>query len=81
MRTIKENNDILKGFNCRITILPAMSKNIYSIMKVSENGNWFERLTGSDVLEIVMSSTDYLKISNKVNEIIKIRSTGSVSAK
>ena len=67
MKTIKENNKILKAFNCIINVLSSKDKNIYSIVKVSGKGNWFEKFIGSDVLGIVMASTDYLIICKKVD--------------
>ena len=81
MRTISQYNKILKSFNHKIFVFPTELNNIFSIVKVSGKGNFFERLVGTDVEDTVFTTTDYLKVCKQVNVIIKAHGTGLVGAK
>ena len=81
MRTLSQNNKILKKFNHKIFVFPTELYQIFSIVKVTGTGNFFERLVGTDVVETVFTSTDYLKVCKQANEIIKAHGTGLVGAK
>ncbi|MGJ7553389.1 hypothetical protein ACSFBI_05305 [Variovorax sp. RB3P1] len=81
MRTVRQNNKILKNFNHKIFVFPTEMNQIFSIVKVSGEGNYFERLLGTDVVDTVFTSTDYNKVCKHVNEIIKSYGSGLVGAK
>ena len=80
MRTVSQNNKILKNYNHRIFVFPTELNQIFSIVKVTGNGNFFERLVGTDVVETVLTTTDYNKVCKHVHEIIKAHGTGLVGA-
>lgn len=81
MRTISQNNKILKSFNHKIFVFPTEINQIFSIVKVTGTGNFFARLVGTDVVDTVLTTTDYTKVCKHVNEIIKAHGTGLVCAK
>ena len=81
MRSISENNKILRNFNHKIFVFPTELNQVFSIVKVTGKGNFFERLLGTDVVDTVLTTTDYLKVSKHVNEIIKENGNGLVGGK
>ena len=67
MRSISENNKILRNFNYKIFVFQNEFNKVFSIVKVSGKGNWFERLARSDVVTIVLALTSYLMVCKKLS--------------
>lgn len=80
MRTVRQNNKILKNYNHKIFVFPTELNQIFSIVKVTGKGNFFERFVGTDVVDTVFTTSDYNKVCKQVNEIIKAHGTGLVGA-
>ena len=81
MRTVSQNNKILKNYNHRIFVLPVNNQYIYEITRVKENASFFDKYKKDFVIESIMTTNDYLKVCNHVNEIIKAHGTGLVGAR
>jgi|GEM_PF-2875499 len=82
MKSVKEYNLALKPFNHRIfafqTEGQATSRDniaVFSLVKLSGKGNYFERLLGLDIEDTVYSSGNFSRICKEAEAIIESHTT------